>query len=163
MWNPRVTKITPLKVFSQRCRVLYAIGRIDQCPGERRRANRLSGETTAFPRLESKGPSRTCPWNWTMHGQLTIHVTCLLKAKSAHFETSQYRKDRRDLTYAYTREAYICWPVAWSRVWQTRLYHTWGKDSYDKVNNPQKTRDQNEERMRRLLENVAALNCVCLK
>ena len=29
MWNPRATKITPLKAFSPCCRVLYVIGRID--------------------------------------------------------------------------------------------------------------------------------------
>ena len=48
MWNPRVTKITPLKAFSPCCRVLYVIGRIDQCPDERRRANRLSNETNGI-------------------------------------------------------------------------------------------------------------------
>ena len=54
LWNPRVTEITPLNVFSPCCRVLYVIGRIDQYPGERRRANRLSGETTAFRFSDTK-------------------------------------------------------------------------------------------------------------
>ena len=47
MWNPRVTKVTPRKVCSP-C-----------CPGERRRVNRLSGETTAiqwFDRIQAERP-----------------------------------------------------------------------------------------------------------
>ena len=43
-----LTKITFRKVCPSNCRVMYMNRRIDLRPAERRRANRLSGETTAI-------------------------------------------------------------------------------------------------------------------